>query len=99
MPLAKLEQLERWVHPDLQPDLTVLFDIPVEVARQRLLDNARPGNGKLDRFEQEQTEFFNNVRHAYLERYRKFPARFALIDAAQRPDKVKLDLQKVILPL
>ena len=40
--LAKLEQLERWVHQDLQPDLTLLFDIPVEVARQRLLDNVRP---------------------------------------------------------
>ena len=99
VPLAKLEQLERWVHPDFQPDLTVLFDIPVEVARQRLLDNVRPGNGKLDRFEQEQTDFFNNVRHAYLERYQKFPARFALIDAAQTPDKVKLSLQKVIVTL
>ncbi len=99
VPLAKLEQLERWVHPNLQPDLTVLFDIPVEIAQQRLLNNTRPGNAKLDRFEREQTEFFNNVRHAYLERCRKFPARYAIIDAAQAPDEVKLDLQKVILSL
>ena len=97
VPLAKLEQLERWVHPDLQPDLTLLFDIPVEVARQRLLDNARPGN--LDRFEQEHTEFFNNVRDAYRERCKKFSARFVLIDAVQAPEKVKENLQKVILTL
>lgn len=97
--LAKLEQLERWVHPDLQPDLTILFDIPVEVAQQRLLNNARSGNGGLDRFEQERTDFFNKVRQAYLQRRQKFPARFALIDAAQTPDKVKLDLQKLIVTL
>lgn len=92
--LAKLEQLERWVHQDLQPDLTLLFDIPVEVARQRLSNNIT-----LDRFEQEKADFFEKVRQAYLERYRKYPQRFALIDAAQTPDKVKLDLEKMILSL
>ena len=92
--LAKLEQLERWVHQDLQPDLTLLFDIPVEVARQRLSNNIT-----LDRFEQEKADFFEKVRQAYLERYRKYPQRFALIDAAQTPDKVKLDLEKILLSL
>ncbi len=91
VPLGKLEQLERWVHADLQPDLTLLFDIPVEVARQRLSNNAT-----LDRFEQEKDAFFENVRQAYLDRCKKNPQRFALIDAAQSPEKVKADLEKIV---
>ncbi len=87
----KLEQLERWVHADLQPDLTLLFDIPVEVARQRLSNNI-----SLDRFEQEQQSFFERVREAYLQRYRKHPQRFALIDAARTPDEVKEFLNTII---
>ena len=92
--LGKLEQLERWVHEDLQPDLTLLFDIPIEVARQRLSNNVT-----LDRFEQEQGSFFEKVRQAYLARSRKHPQRFALIDAAQTPEEVKNDLGKIILSL
>jgi dTMP kinase len=87
----KLEQLERWVHADLQPDLTLLFDIPVEVARQRLSNNA-----SLDRFEQEQQGFFERVRQAYLQRCRRHPQRIVLIDAAQTPDQVKDSLNKII---
>lgn len=92
--LSKLEQLERWVHEDLQPDLTLLFDIPIEVARQRLSNNAT-----LDRFEQEKGGFFEKVRQAYLERCKKHPRRFALIDAAQTPEEVKADLGKIIRSL
>ena len=66
--LAKLEQLERWVHEGLQPDLTLLFDIPVEIARQRLSNNLT-----LDRFEQEQSDFFERVRAAYHHRVQKNP--------------------------
>ncbi len=94
VPLAKLEQLERWVHEGFQPDLTLLFDIPVEVARQRLSNNAT-----LDRFEQEQGTFFEKVRQAYLERSRKHPQRYALIDASQTPDGVKATLEKIISAL
>ena len=97
--LAKLEQLERWVQEDLQPDLTLLFDIPVEVARQRLLNNARPGNASLDRFEQEKSDFFERVRQAYLARSKKFPQRFAVIDASQSPDEVKANLDKCLVAL
>ncbi|MGO8753963.1 MAG: dTMP kinase [Gallionellaceae bacterium] len=91
VPIEKLEQLERWVHADLQPDLTLLFDIPVQVARQRLSNNAT-----LDRFEQEQDIFFEKVRQAYLQRYRKHPERFALIDAARTLDEVREILKKII---
>src|SRR5512142_1130386 len=74
--VSRLEQLEQWTHGGFQPDLTLLFDIPVEVARQRLSNNAT-----LDRFEQERGEFFERVRQAYLARAAKTPHRYAVIRA------------------
>lgn len=91
VPVEKLEQLERWVQEDLQPDLTLLFDIPVEVARQRLSNNVM-----LDKFEQEKSDFFEKVRNAYLARSQKNPARFAIIRAEKTPDEVKASLEKIV---
>ncbi len=92
--LEKLEQLEQWVHGDLQPDLTLLFDIPIEVARQRLSNNA-----SLDRFEQERGEFFERVRQAYLARAAKAPQRFAVIHAEQTMPEVQQALAKIAATL
>lgn len=92
MNVAKLEQLECWVHENFQPDLTLLFDLSVEVARQRLSKNLT-----LDRFEQEKDRFFEKVRQAYLERCKKYSDRFVLIDAAQTPEQVKVNLEQAIL--
>ena len=92
--MEKLEQLERWVHETLQPDLTLLFDLPVEVARQRLSGGAAP-----DRFEQEKSDFFERVRQAYLERQKRHTARFTLIDATQTPAQVKEMLVDVLSTL
>ncbi len=92
--LAKLEQLEHWVHPDLQPDLTLLFDVPLEVARRRL-DATR----SLDKFEQEQEEFFAGVRGEYLRRAAQFPARFRIIDSTQSMDEVRIALAAIIATL
>ena len=92
--VAKLEQLECWVHENFQPDLTLLFDLPVEVARQRLSKNIT-----LDRFEQEKDSFFEKVRQAYLDRRKKHPGRFVLINAAQSPEQVKKNLDEIILLL
>lgn len=78
MSLAKLEMLEQWVHPELQPDLTLLFDVPLEVARARL-DATRD----LDKFEQEQADFFAATRSEYLRRAAQFPQRFRVIDSTQ----------------
>lgn len=94
--VEKLEQLERWVQEDLQPDLTLLFDIPVEVARERLTKNVALTNVALDKFEQEKSDFFNKVRNAYLARAQKNPARFAIIHAEKSPDEVKASLQKIV---
>ncbi len=89
----RLGQLEQWVHPDLQPDLTLFFDVPVEVARQRLANN----NASLDRFEQEQADFFERVRAAYHKRVQQNPRRYIVIDAAQSMDVIKQKLEKIIL--
>ncbi len=91
VPLSKLEQLEQWVHGDLQPDLTLLFDIPVEVARQRLANNVI-----LDRFEQERGEFFERVRQAYLARASKTPQRFAVIRAEKTIPEVQHELANIV---
>ncbi|MEO8342333.1 MAG: dTMP kinase [Gallionella sp.] len=95
----KLGQLEQWVHADLQPDLTLFFDVPVEVAQQRLRmsDRAGSNNISLDRFEQEQTDFFERVRAGYHKRVQQNPHRYVVIDAAQPLDKVKHKLEEIIL--
>ncbi len=90
----KLSQLEQWVHGDLQPDLTLFFDVPVEVARQRLANNS-----SLDRFEQEQSDFFERVRAGYHRRVRENPQRYAVIDAGQTLDTVKYKLEEIVLTL
>jgi dTMP kinase len=90
----KLSQLEQWVHPDLQPDLTLFFDVPVEVARKRLANNV-----SLDRFEQEQSDFFERVRAGYHKRIQQNPQRYVVINAAQALEMVKLKLEEVILTL
>jgi dTMP kinase len=91
MDRSKMEALEQWVHPLLQPDLTLLFDVPLDVARARL-DATRT----LDKFEQEQADFFEKVRNEYLRRAAQFPGRIAVIDSTQSIDAVRADLQAAL---
>jgi dTMP kinase len=81
---GEIAALERWVHPELQPDLTLLFDVPPEVAATRL-SNARAA----DRFEQEQAQFFTRVRAVYLERAQRYADRFIVVDGTQDAASVR----------
>lgn len=92
--IAKLEILEKWVHPDLQPDLTLLFDVPPEVARERLKATREP-----DKFEQEQTEFFANTRAEYLRRASEFPARFRVINSNRSIKEIREELSGLVTML
>lgn len=78
VPEAKLEALETWVHAGLQPDLTLLFDVPGEIAQARLGAAREP-----DRFERERMDFHDRVRQAYLRRAHTYPARIKVIDGSQ----------------
>ncbi|RJG06151.1 dTMP kinase [Noviherbaspirillum cavernae] len=89
--LIKLSALEEWVHPGFQPDLTLLFDVPLEVARARL-DASR----ELDKFEREKADFFAATRTEYLRRAEQFPERFRVIDSTGTFADVHAELGQII---
>jgi dTMP kinase len=91
MPLADVETLERWVHPDLQPDRTYLFDLDPALAARR-----RAAVRDADRFEQQGLDFFRRVRDAYLERATASPGRFVTIDGSGTVDEVRAVLEENI---
>ncbi|MFJ4433989.1 dTMP kinase [Pseudomonas sp. NPDC089395] len=82
--VARIAALEQFVQGDLRPDLTLVFDLPVEVGLARAA-----ARGRLDRFEQEGQAFFEAVRQAYLQRAQGEPQRYNLLDAAQPLDAVQ----------
>ena len=82
-PLAWLGQLEQMVQGELQPDLTIWFDLPAALAAQR-----RAQARAADRFEQQDREFFERVRDGYAARANAMPQRFARIDAGLALDAV-----------
>ncbi|ABE49768.1 MULTISPECIES: dTMP kinase [Methylobacillus] len=91
VPCEKVEALEAWVHPDLQPDLTLLFDVPVEISVARLAAARTP-----DKFERESAEFFRRIRNGYLARAEAQPQRFRLIDGNRPMDTVRKEVLDIM---
>ncbi len=90
---TKFELLERWVHANLQPDLTLLFDLPSSIASSRIAAQGR----ELDRFEQERADFHERVREAYLARAAAAPQRIQIIDADQTPEQIRKLIEHKLL--
>jgi dTMP kinase len=91
VPVEKIHLLETWVQGVLQPDLTILFDVPVEVSLQRLALARAP-----DKFEREGADFFEKLRHTYLDRAQKDPSRFRVINANQNLALVKDEVKAIV---
>jgi len=91
LPRDKLEALERWVQGGFQPDLTVLFDVPTNVASER-----RGAVRSPDKFESESDSFFGRTRAEYLRRAEESPERFVIIDATQSIADIQKQLEVVI---
>ncbi|PHV11726.1 dTMP kinase [Chitinimonas sp. BJB300] len=96
--VEKFAVLEQWVQGRqdglLQPDLTLLFDVPLEVSRARLA-----GGRVLDRFEREQDAFFERVRHAYHVRASSSAGRIKVIDATRTLDFIQDELAQIFAKL
>ena len=97
MPVAHIDVLAGIVHPDLQPDLTLLLDLPVPAGLARA--SHRNGADGPDRFESEQQAFFERVRDTYLERARREPRRFRVVAASGSLDEVAQGIREALEPL
>jgi dTMP kinase len=86
--------LEREALGAFRPDLTIVFDVPASVGRERLTDGRR-----LDKFERESAEFFERVRAVYLARARAEPQRCRVIDATAERATVERELVRIVATL
>ena len=88
---ARIRALQNWLHADLNPDLTLLLDLPVETGLERVKKR-----GESDRFETEQLDFFNKVRSAYLELAAAEPERIAVINVDRQIESIQADIQSTL---
>ncbi|SFV88194.1 Thymidylate kinase [hydrothermal vent metagenome] len=89
--IKRIAQLEQWVLQDFTPDMTLLLDLPVNIGMQRVASR-----GTKDRIEQEDFDFFNRVRQAYIARSEQYPERIKLIDAANSTDDISSQIQTIL---
>jgi dTMP kinase len=89
--LERLKVLEEWVQGALRPDLTLYFDVPVHIGRERL----RRGQ-PLDRFEREHGDFFERVRSGYADRAAGDPQRVRVIDSSRSIADIEKELEEIL---
>ena len=91
IPAERIAAIEDWVQGSLRPDLTLVFDLPVEAGRARAGQRSEP-----DRFELESNEFFTRVRATYLARAAREPGRVRVIDASQNLEQVQQQIAAIL---
>ncbi|MCK9273759.1 MAG: dTMP kinase [Syntrophales bacterium] len=97
--LCLIDTINEFAACSLKPDVTLLFDLPVEIGMKRAEERETglcAENVSRDRFEQEQIEFHEKVRHAYLRIAAESPERFNIIDASDEPDAVFLKISGIL---
>ncbi len=89
--INRIAQLEKWVVQGFTPDMTLLLDVPVDIGMQRV-----ESRGAKDRIEQENLDFFNRVREAYIARSEQYPQRIKLINASESVDNTSNQIQAIL---
>jgi dTMP kinase len=91
----KIDILKKWVQGSLQPNLTFLFDLSVDISIERL-NKTRT----LDKFEREDKNFHENIRQKYLMLAKLSPERFCILNSEKSIEKIqnqiKLKLDEVL---
>ena len=97
--LGLLRSLNDIASQGIKPDLTFLFDCPVEIGLSRTAQRQSQvitGAGREDRFEREKVEFHERVREGFLELARAEPHRFRIIDATRSVEEIAREIETVI---
>jgi dTMP kinase len=96
--LGLLRSLNHIASQGIKPDLTLLFDCPVEIGLSRTAQRqSQTASGRNeDRFEREKIEFHERVRAGFLELARAEPDRFRIIDAARSAEEVGQEIKNII---
>ena len=89
--MARIKALETWVMQDFAPDMTLLLDVPVELGMSRV-----ESRGQKDRIENEQLDFFERVRQAYIARSQEFPQRIKLIDSSKDIEYTSAQIKAIL---
>ncbi len=92
----RIAALETWLQGGLRPDLTVILDLPAERGLARLASEPLFAGAARDRFEREQWPFFERVRAAYLERRRRAPERYLLVDAERAAGEITREILEAL---
>ena len=92
--MQKIDVIKKWVQQGFEPDLTLLFDLPVKLGLERA-----GKRGEADRFESEQMDFFEKVRSCYLSLARDYPQRIKCVNAANSIETIQSDISKIIAEL
>ena len=91
LPPERVATLEDWTQGDLRPDLTLVFDLPVEIGLGRA-----GRRGAADRFEREEKAFFERIRAVYLDRARRNPDRYRIVDADRPVETVRAEVEAIL---
>lgn len=94
VPAEKIALLENLVQGNVRPDHVILLDAPVETGMARAHKR-----GQLDRFEQEDLEFFQRIRDSYLERATAAPAQYHIVNAALPLEQVSASVSALLTAL
>jgi len=96
LPLDEIEPLHTFAVNGILPDLTLLLDLDIAAAFERLAHRCIERGEQADRFEREERAFHERVRAGYLQLAEENPDRFRRINAAQDPDAVANDIQEAV---
>ena len=91
----RIQALADWTLKGLLPDLTLLFDLPVELGLQRVIQRQEA----IDRFEQEKVDFFEKIRESYLQSAKAEPSRIKVVDASVTIAEIQQQLTLLLKPL
>lgn len=89
--VRSIDVLKSLVQKDLDPDLTFLFDVPVEISIERLKDTRT-----MDKFEREEPSFHQTIRNAYLDLAQSFPQRFHVLNGTHAIEAIQDEIKLIL---